>query len=631
MSANPPESTGPATPDAPGPANTPNGNATVADQAKADAGAVATAALKGAATGGLAGAARGAIVGAAKTKTGRNIAIAAIAAPVLTLTMLANLIFGMGQNTTAVPAGRGAIAQTAALAAYENDGELRSIQDAATMTGTPWEILAAIQQTTKTWSGDKGTGPLGIDMAKANGEITEADANDLDKAAVFVGRKLQAASQTTVSTLQTSALDAGYMDTRGPKDENILKPSEDEEAKALRENVKKQYMAAITALPVKDSDKVAEAVFKSAVSLSIGATAKCSPSTVTVGSPTGGDLNEKKKKYAQAIIDQVAAKGMPEKAAVIALATALQESGLQMYWNSSVPGSQDLADGGPEGGFDLGPGKKSYSVGLFQQQVNGSAFSWGTVEDAMNPAKSADMFLSRLLTIIGWENKPVTVAAQLVQSSAFPDAYADDEVAAQAMVNEMKPTTGSYGTTTSSLGQGTDAVPGGSTGTSTTAGCSPAAGGVGTGAAGKGDDYPFKDAQIYTPDPWGLYYRECTSFVAWRMNVQMGYKEGEPYPFTVATQGVGLFGDGGQWGTTLGSKYPVDMTPKVGAVIWWGPNFKSPTSETQGYGHVAVVGAINDDGTVVVEEYNFGYNHNYHTRTIPADEVSGYIHIADIP
>jgi hypothetical protein len=77
---------------------------------------------------------------------------------------------------------------------------------------------------------------------------------------------------------------------------------------------------------------------------------KCSPATVNVGGSSAGSLNPKQTAYAQAIINQVAAKGMPENAAIIAIATAMQESTLLMYWNAQVPGSQELADGGPEGG-----------------------------------------------------------------------------------------------------------------------------------------------------------------------------------------------------------------------------------------------------------------------------------------
>lgn len=34
--------------------------------------------------------------------------------------------------------------------------------------------------------------------------------------------------------------------------------------------------------------------------------------------------------------------------------------------------------------------------------------------------------------------------------------------------------------------------------------------------------------------------------------------------------------------------------------------------------HVAYVQSVNSDGTVSLEEYNWGNDHSYHTRTIPA-------------
>ena len=54
----------------------------------------------------------------------------------------------------------------------------------------------------------------------------------------------------------------------------------------------------------------------------------------------------------------------------------------------AVPGSQELADGGPEGGFDLGPGKKSYSVSLVVvTSVTFLAFMQGAPEE--KPAAAA--------------------------------------------------------------------------------------------------------------------------------------------------------------------------------------------------------------------------------------------------
>lgn len=150
----------------------------------------------------------------------------------------------------------------------------------------------------------------------------------------------------------------------------------------------------------------------------------------------GGDHQ---KRNAQGIIDAVAKKGMSERAAIIAIATAMQESTLRMYWNPKVPGSKALTDEPDAQGVD------GYSVGLFQQQVNGSMFAWGTVEDAMNIEKSTFMFLDALQKVPGWESLPLTVAAQRVQGSAHPDLYADDEPAARAMVKAMPPSSGKFG------------------------------------------------------------------------------------------------------------------------------------------------------------------------------------------
>src|SRR4051812_8163035 len=47
---------------------------------------------------------------------------------------------------------------------------------------------------------------------------------------------------------------------------------------------------------------------------------------------------------------------------------------------------------------------------------------------------------------------------------------------------------------------------------------------VGLGA-GSGDDYPYKDrAQDSGFDPWGEYFRECTSWVAWALHSRNGFE-----------------------------------------------------------------------------------------------------------
>ncbi|MEU7995351.1 hypothetical protein AB0B83_08435 [Micromonospora sp. NPDC049060] len=88
---------------------------------------------------------------------------------------------------------------------------------------------------------------------------------------------------------------------------------------------------------------------------------------------------------------------MPERAVVVALATAYQESGLR-----------NLAGGDRD------------SVGLFQQRPSQG---WGTPEQIRDPRYAARKFYAGLKKVRGWEQMRVTDAAQKVQRSAFPEAY----------------------------------------------------------------------------------------------------------------------------------------------------------------------------------------------------------------
>jgi cell wall-associated NlpC family hydrolase len=108
---------------------------------------------------------------------------------------------------------------------------------------------------------------------------------------------------------------------------------------------------------------------------------------------------------------------IPEKGIIVALATALQESGLRNLANPNVPASMAIPH--------EGVGHDHLSVGIMQQQP-----WWGNLRDLMTPAVAAQKFFSALLKVGGWQNMAPTVAAQAVQRSAFPDAYADDVAAA---------------------------------------------------------------------------------------------------------------------------------------------------------------------------------------------------------
>ncbi|MBR8643607.1 heavy metal transporter [Streptomyces tuirus] len=94
-------------------------------------------------------------------------------------------------------------------------------------------------------------------------------------------------------------------------------------------------------------------------------------------------------------------RGLPERAVTIALATALQESALRNIRH----GDRD-------------------SLGLFQQRPSQG---WGTPKEIMDPSYSAGEFYDHLVKVPGYTRLPLTVAAQRVQRSGFPQAYAKHE------------------------------------------------------------------------------------------------------------------------------------------------------------------------------------------------------------
>jgi hypothetical protein len=104
-------------------------------------------------------------------------------------------------------------------------------------------------------------------------------------------------------------------------------------------------------------------------------------------------------------------RGMPAHAATIALATALQESKLR----------------------NLSGGDRD-SLGLFQQR---HSQGWGTRRQIMDPVYATNAFYDALAKVPGYQSLPVTEAAQQVQRSGFPSAYAVYERDARALASAM--------------------------------------------------------------------------------------------------------------------------------------------------------------------------------------------------
>jgi hypothetical protein len=102
---------------------------------------------------------------------------------------------------------------------------------------------------------------------------------------------------------------------------------------------------------------------------------------------------------------------VPERAVVVALATALQESKLE----------------------NLGHGDRD-SLGLFQQRPSQG---WGTPEQVQDPRYASRKFYNALLKVKGWQKMRVTDAAQKVQRSAYPNAYEKWADEAQVMADVL--------------------------------------------------------------------------------------------------------------------------------------------------------------------------------------------------
>ncbi|GIG66661.1 hypothetical protein [Phytomonospora endophytica] len=144
-----------------------------------------------------------------------------------------------------------------------------------------------------------------------------------------------------------------------------------------------------------------------------------------VPSPVAG-LSAKQMKNAVTIVRVGQDMGLPKRAWIIAVMTAMQESRLLNLASYVVPESLDYPHQGTGADHD--------SVGLFQQRASGT---WGTVEEIMTPESSARAFYDGLKGVAGWEDMALTYAAQAVQISAFPDAYAQHESLARKVADAV--------------------------------------------------------------------------------------------------------------------------------------------------------------------------------------------------
>jgi cell wall-associated NlpC family hydrolase len=168
-------------------------------------------------------------------------------------------------------------------------------------------------------------------------------------------------------------------------------------------------IAALTALPV---------AVGGAVLLAIGSSVVAGGGCGGDGGPGGGSQqlggrvwSAEQTNNARTITQVTGVRGLPRRAAVVATATAIVESGLANVHY----GDRD-------------------SLGLFQQRPSQG---WGGLEDVLNPAAATGKFLDHLVAIPNWPSLSPGVAEQLVQRSAHPERYASQEGAAATLVGQF--------------------------------------------------------------------------------------------------------------------------------------------------------------------------------------------------
>lgn len=132
------------------------------------------------------------------------------------------------------------------------------------------------------------------------------------------------------------------------------------------------------------------------------------------GAPAGltaASLTDEQRRNAATIVATARDLGAPPRAGIVALATAMQESTLR----------------------NLDYGDRD-SLGLFQQRPSQG---WGSPSQVTDPVYATTQFINHLLAVPGWASLPVTVAAQTVQRSAFPQAYAKWEGLAAQLAGQL--------------------------------------------------------------------------------------------------------------------------------------------------------------------------------------------------
>ncbi|MFK4299168.1 surface antigen [Arthrobacter sp. GAS37] len=294
---------------------------------------------------------------------------------------------------------------------------------------------------------------------------------------------------------------------------------------------------------------------------------------------------------------------------------------------AGLPASVLAAQLEAESGWNPRAGSPAGAQGL-AQFTPGTWASYGNGADVMDPV-AAIAAQGRYLAALRSQLAPVAASSKsdltdlvLAGYNAGPGAvrmfngvppYSET----QAYVARIRANAARYASV-----DGTVAAPASTATTSAVVGC----GGSGT-VAGSGDDLPWATGAIDAAGPLGMYTRECVDFALWRVNQAAG-SAGAPFRITNSNfRGDGQrLGFAAQWKDGWDVKgWPSGHTPQIGAVAYYG------ATKDNAYGHVALVKAVNPDGSFLEEGYNIdlgsGPNHSYYTRTVNDATPTWFLYI----
>ena len=130
----------------------------------------------------------------------------------------------------------------------------------------------------------------------------------------------------------------------------------------------------------------------------------------TVGG-VSAELSPEQMGHAATIAGIAVRRGLPARAATIAIATAMQESKLV----NVEYGDRD-------------------SLGLFQQRPSQG---WGSKAQVLDPIHATNAFYDALVKVRDYRDRPITDVAQAVQRSGFPQAYAQHEGEARVLASAL--------------------------------------------------------------------------------------------------------------------------------------------------------------------------------------------------